>query len=97
VEPIAKFSDKLRGKAGIGEIFNVGLEDWAPEGREGKYDLIWNQWCLGHLTDAQLEGYLRTCGRVVKNGGWVVVKENMSMSGEDIFDEVDSSVTRYVF
>jgi hypothetical protein len=97
VEPIAKFSDNLKGKYGIGEIFNVGLEDWSPqESEESKYDLIWNQWCLGHLTDAQLTTYLEKCQKVLKTGGLIVVKENMSTSGEDVFDELDSSVTRYV-
>jgi len=95
VEPIAKFSDNLNGKAGVGKIFNIGLEDWSPsESEESRYDLIWNQWCLGHLTDAQLLVYLEKCLKVLKEGGWIVVKENMSTSGEDIFDEVDSSVMR---
>jgi len=91
VEPISKFSDNLKGKDGIGKIFNVGLEDWSPE---AKYDLIWNQWCLGHLTDAQMVTYLGKCGNAVKDGGMVIVKENMSTNGEDVFDELDSSVTR---
>ncbi len=97
VEPIAKFSDNLKGKPGIGEIFNVGLEDWPPqESEEPRYDLIWNQWCLGHLTDAQLTTYLKKCQKVLKTDGLIIVKENMSTSGEDVFDELDSSVTRYV-
>ncbi len=97
VEPIAKFSENLKGKAGIGEIFNVGLEDWSPQESEDlKYDLIWNQWCLGHLTDAQLTTYLEKCQKFLKNDGLIVVKENMSTSGGDVFDEVDSSVTRHV-
>jgi hypothetical protein len=97
VEPIAKFSDNLKGKSGIGEIFNVGLEDWSPkESDESKYDLIWNQWCLGHLTDAQLKTYLEKCQKVLKTNGLIIVKENMSTNGEDVFDELDSSVTRYV-
>jgi len=91
VEPIAKFSNALANKPGIGEIYNVGLESWEPT---VEYDLIWNQWCLGHLTDEQLLTYLQKCGRVLKEGGFVVVKENMSSMGEDVFDEVDSSVTR---
>ncbi|KAF8859607.1 hypothetical protein BDZ45DRAFT_742177 [Acephala macrosclerotiorum] len=91
VEPIAKFSEKLKGKPGIGEIYNIGLESWSPS---TKYDLIWNQWCLGHLTDAQLNEYLKRCGKALKEGGLVVVKENLSTSGEDRFDELDSSVTR---
>jgi len=95
VEPIAKFTDSLKGKDGIGKIFNVGLEDWSPqEPGESKYDLIWNQWCLGHLTDAQLTTYLEKCQKVLNEAGLIVVKENLSTSGEDVFDELDSSVTR---
>jgi protein N-terminal methyltransferase len=97
VEPIAKFSDNLKGKDGVGKIFNVGLEDWSPqESGESKYDLIWNQWCLGHLTDAQLTIYLEKCQKVLNGDGLIIVKENLSTSGADVFDEVDSSVTRYV-
>ena len=97
VEPIAKFSDNLKGKSGVGKIFNTGLEDWSPEtSSEGKYDLIWNQWCLGHLTDAQLVIYLEKCSKLLNENGLVIAKENISTTGEDIFDEIDSSVTRYV-
>lgn len=31
---------------------------------------------------------------MLKDGGFVIVKENMSTSDADVFDEVDSSVTR---
>jgi protein N-terminal methyltransferase len=88
----AEFED-LRKEGRIGKIYNVGLEDWTPE---HKYDLIWNQWCLGQLTDAQLLEYFERTKEFVTEGGWVVVKENMStdISGNDVFDETDSSVTR---
>jgi protein N-terminal methyltransferase len=97
VEPVAKFSDNLKGKSGVGEIFNVGLEAWEPqESGESKYDLIWNQWCLGHLTDDQLTTYLKKCQKVLTTEGLIIVKENMCTGDEDVFDELDSSVTRYV-
>ncbi|KAI1450845.1 alpha-N-methyltransferase NTM1 [Annulohypoxylon stygium] len=99
VEPIAKFTAALEGHEGIGRIYNVGLEEWRPE--EGvTYDLVWNQWCVGHLTDLQLAAYLRRCGAALSVGedgktrGVIVVKENLSTSGKDLFDELDSSVTR---
>ncbi|KAG4419794.1 hypothetical protein IFR04_007104 [Cadophora malorum] len=95
VEPITKFADNLMGKDGIGKIFNIGLEDWSPEqSPDAKYDLIWNQWCLGHLTDLQLQSYLEKCAKAINVDGLIVVKENLSTSGEDLFDELDSSVTR---
>lgn len=99
VEPVEKFAKEVGGaemvgEGRVGEVFVVGLEAWRPEGR--RYDLIWNQWCVGHLTDVQLVEYLKRCTEAVTEGGWIVVKENMSTDGdgEDVFDEVDSSVTR---
>lgn len=84
---------ELRDEGRIGKIYNVGLEDWEPE---GVYDMIWTQWCVGQLTDAQLQTYLEKVKTKVNEGGWIVVKENMSTDifGKDVFDETDSSVTR---
>ncbi|OHE98722.1 hypothetical protein CORC01_05988 [Colletotrichum orchidophilum] len=94
VEPIAKFTAALQEKSGVGSIFNIGLEEWTPLDGTA-YDLVWNQWCLGHLTDDQLVAYLRRCKAVVApNDGLIIVKENLSTSGVDLFDDVDSSVTR---
>ncbi|KAF1834495.1 hypothetical protein BDW02DRAFT_569025 [Decorospora gaudefroyi] len=119
VEPVKKFTDELvqslgngeytgdgeakEGKGQVGEVINLGLQDWIPE--PGAYDVIWNQWCLGHLTDAQLLVYLRRCKEGIRQAAegqegasrsWVVVKENLStdINHKDIFDEEDSSVTR---
>jgi protein N-terminal methyltransferase len=114
VEPVKKFTDELvqslgngeyagdgdgsEGKGQIDAVYNVGLQDWTPT--PGTYNVIWNQWCLGHLTDTQLVAYLRRCkdGLVQAEDGkaWVVVKENMSTDiwNKDIYDEEDSSVTR---
>jgi protein N-terminal methyltransferase len=102
VEPVVKFTQvvsegddfkELREKGCIGEIYNVGLQDWMPS---VKYDMIWNQWCLGQLTDAQLTSYLSRIKDNVTRGGWIVVKENLSSDprGMDIFDGTDNSVTR---
>lgn len=118
VEPVKKFTDELvqalgngeyagdgEGKEGtgqVGEVMNLGLQDWRPE--HGTYDLIWNQWCVGHLTDAELVTYLQRCAAGLKqtkegedsSKAWIVVKENLStdIQHKDIYDEEDSSVTR---
>ncbi|KAL1611811.1 hypothetical protein SLS60_000031 [Paraconiothyrium brasiliense] len=117
VEPVKKFTDELvqslgsgewggdgdagaaAGRGQVGEVINLGLQDWVPE--QGAYDAIWNQWCLGHLTDVQLVAYLERCKvglRKEEDGrqSWIVVKENLStdLKGKDIYDEEDSSVTR---
>jgi protein N-terminal methyltransferase len=94
IEPVKEFTDVLKaGEAGVGEILNVGLEAWEPS---HTYDLIWNQWCVGQLTDAQFVAYLQRATAALGEGGWIVVKENLSNNhlGEDVYDETDSSVTR---
>jgi hypothetical protein len=95
VEPIARFTAELQTTPGVRHVFNMGLEDWQPS--EGvQYDLIWVQWCVGHLTDKQLVQFLERCKTALKPDGVIVVKENNSTSGADFFDDVDSSVTRCV-
>lgn len=98
VEPVEKFTKELQAgtlkvEGKVGDVYTKGLQDWKPT---KSYDLIWNQWCVGHLTDSQLVSYFQRCSTAVKEGGWIVVKENLSTHrfGGDIFDDVDSSVTR---
>ena len=99
------------GKGKLGRVYLVGLENWDPqsssqeeeeeevveeEGEDKVYDLIWNQWCVGHLTDRQLVEYLRRCKQFLSPSGIIVIKENVSThsNDQDIYDELDSSVTR---
>lgn len=100
VEPIESFVSVLRnsdlnkpdpatGLKVLGNIYVTGLETWRPE---HKYDLIWNQWCLGHLDDEQLVAYLRRCADALEEEGFIIVKENLNW--EVLYDEIDSSVTR---
>lgn len=95
VEPIAKFTEGLVNKSGVRKVFNMGLEEWQPS-EDVQYELIWNQWCVGHLTDQQLVDYLERCKTVLVPGGksLIVVKENITNDGVDLFDDQDSSVTR---
>lgn len=96
IEPVAKFTTTLEGKPGVGNISNVGLEGWQPANGV-VYDLIWIQWCVGYVADKSLVQFLERCKSVLNpDGGFIVVKENISTSGVDTFDDVDHSVTRYV-
>ncbi|EUC42842.1 hypothetical protein COCMIDRAFT_102464 [Bipolaris oryzae ATCC 44560] len=112
VEPVKKFTDELvqslaseeqkEGRGQLGEVINLGLQDWIPE--PGVYNVIWNQWCLGHLTDAQLVVYLERCKQGLKPPtegqdtfrSCIIVKENLStdIKHKDLYDDEDSSVTR---
>lgn len=98
VDPVEKYTRVLRDgplkRYGIiGDIYTMGLENWEPD---KKYDLIWTQWCVGHLTDLQLVNYVARCRTALTETGIMVVKENISTNpyGEDMYDDLDSSVTR---
>lgn len=98
VEPVVPFVEQahkelepLKKEGKIGEIFQIGMQDWVPE--ENKYWLIWCQWCVGHLPDDQLVQFFERCKKGLQKNGTIVVKENNTV-GEDDFDPVDSSVTR---
>ena len=105
VEPIATFASqvpaqKMTGSGTVGDVSVTGLQDWNPKPGV-KYDVIWAQWCLGHLTDTQLVEFLKKGKGCLRRDGWIVVKENMSTdtgqgktATKDVYDKVDSSVTR---
>ncbi|KAF8892541.1 methyltransferase domain-containing protein [Infundibulicybe gibba] len=67
------------------------------------FDVIWCQWCLGHLSDDDLVSFFCRCREALrereKGRSLIVVKENLcwdSASGgpETLFDKTDSSLTR---
>ena len=86
-------------KTFIGENFNrvdkqfcSGLQEFIPE--VGRYDLIWSQWVLGHLTVEHLVTFFQRCQAGLAPNGIMVVKENVSGSTDTEFDDLDSSFTR---
>jgi protein N-terminal methyltransferase len=98
LEPVEKFVDQARvelaaleheGK--IGDYYTIGMQDFVPA--DGRYLVIWCQWCVGHLPDEKLVEFFERCRSGLQPGGIFVVKENTTL-GNDDFDETDSSVTR---
>lgn len=97
VELNQKFLDSARTFIGddvsrIERCICSGLQEFTPE--EGHYDLIWCQWVLGHLTEEHLVDFFRRCQKGLTQEGIMVIKENVSASGETEFDDLDSSFTR---
>ncbi|KAJ2823658.1 hypothetical protein IWW50_003683 [Coemansia erecta] len=75
----------------VGEMLAVGLQDFMPA--KGRYNLVWCQWVLSHLTDEDLISFFDRCVQGLAPGGVVCVKENVAGSGY-VVDSEDSSVTR---
>ena len=55
------------------------------------YDVIWIQWCIGQLSDADFIDLLKRAK--VRADGFIVVKENNCSKGFH-WDDQDSSITR---
>lgn len=96
VDVTKEFLDKAKVYLGqdaerVGHYFCCGLQDFVPE--SGRYDVIWIQWVIGHLTDDHLLAFLRRCQAALRPNGLVVIKDNVSYEGI-VPDEVDSSICR---
>ncbi|CAK6972513.1 N-terminal Xaa-Pro-Lys N-methyltransferase 1 [Scomber scombrus] len=96
VDVTQEFLDKAKPYLGddskrVGHYFCSGLQEFVPE--SGRYDVIWIQWVIGHLTDDHLVDFLRRCQKALRPNGLVVIKDNVSYEGV-VPDDVDSSVCR---
>lgn len=67
------------------------LQEFTPEAN--RYDVIWVQWCIGHLTDQDFVEFFKRAKVGLKPAGFFVVKENTAKNGF-VVDKEDSSVTR---
>lgn len=73
-------------------FFCAGLQDWEPAA--STYTLVWIQWVLSYLTDADIIRFLRRCGASLVLGGLIVLKENTCTDSDFEVDDQDASVTR---
>ncbi|OAQ32063.1 hypothetical protein K457DRAFT_135406 [Linnemannia elongata AG-77] len=88
----------LKAEIESGKVCEVrcsGLQNVEFEGTEweGRFDVIWCQWVLGHLTEDHLITFFNRCKKGLKPGGMIFVKENNAKIGI-VIDEEDSSMTR---
>ena len=69
-----------------------GLQNWTPP--KDTYTIVWIQWVLCYLTDADIVSFLKRCGEGLKPHGVIVLKENSCQEDNFVLDYHDASVTR---
>jgi protein N-terminal methyltransferase len=74
----------------VRHFYCAGLQDFKFE---EKYDCIWIQWVLSHLSDKDAVDFFKRAKSHLNEGGLIVVKENHSKVGF-LVDKEDYSVTR---
>ncbi|KAD6794761.1 hypothetical protein E3N88_05657 [Mikania micrantha] len=67
------------------------LQEFTPDA--GRYDVIWIQWCIGHLADDDFVSFFKRAKGGLKPGGFFILKENLARSGF-VLDNEDKSLTR---
>ncbi|PIO70813.1 hypothetical protein TELCIR_07313 [Teladorsagia circumcincta] len=94
VEPVAELLEKSISYVGNDNVtrVQVGLQNFHPD--PSAFDLIWIQWCSGHLTDTDMVEFLRRCIDGLTDDGVIVFKDNLSAQQESEFDCEDYSWTR---
>ncbi|PON76031.1 Alpha-N-methyltransferase NTM [Parasponia andersonii] len=82
---------KLAAAEKLPRIVYKSLREFTPDA--GRYDVIWVQWCIGHLTDDDLVSFFKRAKGGLKPGGFFLLKENIARNGF-VLDNIDRSVTR---
>ncbi|XP_042022147.1 alpha N-terminal protein methyltransferase 1-like [Salvia splendens] len=102
LEPVSHFLDTARENLAPENLmvtddhkavnfFCVSLQEFTPEAE--RYDIIWIQWCIGHLSDDDLMSFFDRAKGGLKQGGLFILKENIARSGF-VLDNQDKSITR---
>ncbi|GLU17495.1 hypothetical protein SLE2022_338590 [Rubroshorea leprosula] len=102
LEPVSHFLDAARESLSpenhiapdmnkATNFYCIPLQEFTPDA--GRYDVIWVQWCIGHLTDDDFVSFFKRAKVGLKPGGFFVLKENIARSGF-VLDKEDRSVTR---
>ncbi|KAK1384816.1 Methyltransferase [Heracleum sosnowskyi] len=102
LEPVSHFLDAARENLApqnqmvseahkAANFYCVPLQEFTPDAK--RYDVIWVQWCIGHLTDDDFVSFFNRAKVGLKPGGIFVLKENIARSGF-VLDKEDKSITR---
>ncbi|KAJ2498109.1 hypothetical protein GGH96_004590 [Coemansia sp. RSA 1972] len=87
----AEYLKDERSEGWVGDMFDLGLQAFTPV--QSRYDVVWCQWVLSHLTDDDLVAFFKRCTTGLAPGGLICVKENVAGTSY-VVDSEDSSVTR---
>ncbi|CAK9152221.1 unnamed protein product [Ilex paraguariensis] len=74
-------------------FYCIPLQEFTPDAE--RYDVIWVQWCIGHLVDDDFVSFFKRAKGGLKPGGFFVLKENIARTGTGfVLDKDDKSITR---
>ncbi|XP_039061557.1 alpha N-terminal protein methyltransferase 1-like [Hibiscus syriacus] len=102
LEPVSRFLDAARESLSqehfvasdlhkATNFYCVPLQEFTPDA--GRYNVIWIQWCIGHLTDEDFISFFKRAKVGLKPGGFFILKENIARNGF-VLDKEDRSITR---
>lgn len=90
---MSKARETLANNPKMGSFYQQGMQEFSFE---RKYDTIWIQWVIGHLTDNDLIAFLSKCKKNLNENGVIVIKDNACDKHGFWLDKADYSVARSV-
>eukprot|EP00405_Crypthecodinium_cohnii_P035151 CAMPEP_0206526718 /NCGR_PEP_ID=MMETSP0325_2-20121206/914_1 /ASSEMBLY_ACC=CAM_ASM_000347 /TAXON_ID=2866 /ORGANISM="Crypthecodinium cohnii, Strain Seligo" /LENGTH=281 /DNA_ID=CAMNT_0054021979 /DNA_START=41 /DNA_END=884 /DNA_ORIENTATION=+ len=89
---LKKAKETLEGTTGCTfDFHHKSVQEFQPE--PATYDLVWSQWILMYLMDADAIALLKKLGPSLTKGGVIVMKENMIHTDEmTYFDRADGEL-----
>ena len=97
LEPSRAFLDRARAELPadrVNALHEAPLQGFEPPAA-GRYAVVWVQWVLNYLKDADLTAFLRTCATALAPGGRLILKESVSKEDNGFYvDRSDASITR---
>lgn|SRR3990167_3119975 len=90
---MGKARENLAGNPNMGSYYQQGMQEFSFE---RKYDTIWIQWVIGHLTDNDFIAFLTKCRENLNPNGVIVIKDNACDKYGFWLDKADYSVARSV-
>jgi protein N-terminal methyltransferase len=83
------------GKGALGTLHVAGIQDFDFNATGVQYDVVWLQWVVGCVTDADLVWFLASASRSLAPRGCIVIKDNVCRPGQGFwYDESDGSIAR---
>ena len=84
--------EAFKNRENVKNIYQSSFENFNFD-KDRKYNVIWIQWCLENLDDADLKEFMVKCRNALEEEGLIVIKENIVMKGYH-FSDIDYSKQR---
>ncbi|KAG9392206.1 Protein of unknown function DUF858 methyltransferase-like [Carpediemonas membranifera] len=96
LEPCQRFLDssiELVGSDAVTQRYCATFTSFDPP-KDACYDIIWIQWAIGYITDAEMHGVLTKLRASLSETGVLIIKDNTTSNSSYFLDDDDNFLIR---